>query len=214
MTKTEAGSLHSLPRANYHISILFSWLRKCENVFPFGPKTASSRGSERLRRTGGQTPRGHLSCSRGPYLGNPRPLQGVLSRSPPRAPGPPESFPSLRPSFSPPRALPAPSGCPPCLARRVCRMPGGEDSETVGRGRGSYFCDNRVISLCLPWLVLGVKNPPATPEMKRRTLKPWAGKKPWRRARQPAPAFSPGESQGQRSLAGLESVGSQSVRHD
>ena len=37
---------------------------------------------------------------------------------------------------------------------------------------------------------------------------------PWRRAWQPTPVFLPGESHGQRSLAGLQSVGSQRVGHD
>ena len=32
-------------------------------------------------------------------------------------------------------------------------------------------------------------------------LNPWVGKIPWRRAWQPTPVFSPGESYGQRSLA-------------
>jgi len=31
---------------------------------------------------------------------------------------------------------------------------------------------------------------------------PWVGKIPWRRAWQPTPALSPGESHGQRNLAG------------
>ena len=31
---------------------------------------------------------------------------------------------------------------------------------------------------------------------------PWVGKIPWRRAWQPTPVFLPGESHGQRSLAG------------
>ena len=37
---------------------------------------------------------------------------------------------------------------------------------------------------------------------KRRGLDPWIGKIPWRRARQPTPVFLPGQSHGQRSLAG------------
>ena len=37
---------------------------------------------------------------------------------------------------------------------------------------------------------------------KRLGFYPWAGKIPWRRAWQPIPVFSPGESQGQRSLVG------------
>ena len=36
----------------------------------------------------------------------------------------------------------------------------------------------------------------------RCRLDPWVGKIPWRRAWQPTPVFLPGESQGQRSLAG------------
>ena len=37
---------------------------------------------------------------------------------------------------------------------------------------------------------------------RRRGFDPWVGKIPWRRARQPTPVFLPGESHGQRSLAG------------
>ena len=37
---------------------------------------------------------------------------------------------------------------------------------------------------------------------KRCRFDPWVGKIPWRRAWQPTPAFLPGESHGQRSLAG------------
>ena len=37
---------------------------------------------------------------------------------------------------------------------------------------------------------------------KRLEFHPWVGKIPWRRERQPAPAFLPGESHGQRSLVG------------
>ena len=33
-------------------------------------------------------------------------------------------------------------------------------------------------------------------------LDPWVKKIPWRRARQPTPVFLPGESHGQRTLAG------------
>ena len=51
-------------------------------------------------------------------------------------------------------------------------------------------------------VVLVVKNPPANAADKRGWLDPWAGKIPWRRAWQPTPVFLPGESHGQRSLAG------------
>ena len=37
---------------------------------------------------------------------------------------------------------------------------------------------------------------------KRHSFDPWIGKIPWRRASQPTPVFLPGESHGQRSLAG------------
>ena len=37
---------------------------------------------------------------------------------------------------------------------------------------------------------------------KRRGFSPWVGKIPWRRAWQPTPVCLPGESHGQRSLAG------------
>ena len=37
---------------------------------------------------------------------------------------------------------------------------------------------------------------------------------PLEEVKQPTPVFSPGESQGQRSLVGLQSLGSQRVGHD
>ena len=36
---------------------------------------------------------------------------------------------------------------------------------------------------------------------------PWVGKIPWRRKWQPTPVFLPGESHGQKSLAGSQRVG-------
>ena len=39
----------------------------------------------------------------------------------------------------------------------------------------------------------------------RRGFDPWVGKIPWRRAWQPTPVLLPGESYGQRSLAGYSS---------
>ena len=47
---------------------------------------------------------------------------------------------------------------------------------------------------------------------KSREFNPRARKIPWRRTWQPTPVFLPGESHGQRSLAG--SIGSQRVRHN
>ena len=51
-------------------------------------------------------------------------------------------------------------------------------------------------------VVLVVKNPPAKAGNKRHRFDPWVRKVPWRRAWQPTPVFLPGESHGQRSLAG------------
>ena len=54
-----------------------------------------------------------------------------------------------------------------------------------------------------------VKNLPANEEDiedMRLRFSPWVRKIPWRRAWQPTPVFSPGESQGQRSLAGSSVV--------
>ena len=48
---------------------------------------------------------------------------------------------------------------------------------------------------------------------KRRGFDPWVGKIPWKRTWQPTPVFLPGESHGQRSLAGYSPWG-QRVRHD
>ena len=44
---------------------------------------------------------------------------------------------------------------------------------------------------------------------KRRGFDPWVGMIPWRRAWQPTPVFLPGESHGQRSLAGYSLWGRQ-----
>ena len=50
-------------------------------------------------------------------------------------------------------------------------------------------------------VALVVKSWPANAGDMRRGFDPWVGKIPWRRAWQPTPAFLPGESYGQRSLA-------------
>ena len=51
-------------------------------------------------------------------------------------------------------------------------------------------------------------------QYKRCSFYPWAGKIPWRRKWQPTPVFLPGKSQRQRRHGGLQSMGSQRVRHD
>ena len=46
------------------------------------------------------------------------------------------------------------------------------------------------------------KEPTCQCRRQRRRFDPWVGKIPWKRAWQPTPVFLPGESHGQRSLAG------------
>jgi len=50
--------------------------------------------------------------------------------------------------------------------------------------------------------VLEVKNPPANAGDVRCGVDPWVRKILWRKAWQPTPVFLPGESHGQRTLAG------------
>ena len=45
---------------------------------------------------------------------------------------------------------------------------------------------------------------------KRHEFDPWVGKIPWRRERLPPPVFLPGESRGQKSLAGYSPRGHKS----
>ena len=52
-----------------------------------------------------------------------------------------------------------------------------------------------------------VKNLPASAEDVRDGFNPWVGKIPWSGAWQPTPVFLPGESHGQRSLAGYSPWG-------
>ena len=56
-----------------------------------------------------------------------------------------------------------------------------------------------------------VRNPPAMQETK---LKPWVGKIPWRREWQHTPVLLPGESHGQRSLAGYSPWGHKESEQD
>ena len=56
-----------------------------------------------------------------------------------------------------------------------------------------------------------VKNLPA---IQGTWVDPWVGKMPWRIKCRPVPVFLPGKSHGQRSLAGLQYLGSPRVGHD
>ena len=65
------------------------------------------------------------------------------------------------------------------------------------------------------WVTLVVKNLPAKAGgSKTQGFDPWVGKIPWRRKRQPSPVFWPGKSQWTEEPGGLESTGSQRVRHN
>ena len=62
-----------------------------------------------------------------------------------------------------------------------------------------------VLEYHTPWAsqaALVVKNPLADAGDRRYRSNPWVGKILWRRVWQPTPVFLPGESHGQRSLAG------------
>ena len=51
-------------------------------------------------------------------------------------------------------------------------------------------------------------------QWRRPRFDPWVGKIPWKRSWQPTPVFLPGESHGQRSLAGYSPWGHKRVWHD
>ena len=59
-----------------------------------------------------------------------------------------------------------------------------------------------------------VKNPLAMQELQESGFDPWVRKIPWRRAWQSTPVFLPGESHGQRSLAGYSPWGRKRVRNN
>ena len=78
----------------------------------------------------------------------------------------------------------------------------------------TYFFSSLIIVWGFPGGTM-VKILPATCRRnKRYKLDPRVRKIPWRGAWQPTPVFLPGESHGQRSLAGLQSTGLYRVEHD
>ena len=74
-------------------------------------------------------------------------------------------------------------------------------SVLIGRSGTHSWGASRV----LPWY----RTRPPVQGSEETPIHPWVGKTPWRRKRQPAPVFSPGESHGQRSLAGYSPGGHQ-----
>ena len=84
---------------------------------------------------------------------------------------------------------------------------------TMAPGFNSLLKELRSCRLVVgfPWWL---SNTGSTCQCRRREFDPWFGKTPWRRKWQRTPVLLPGESHGQRSLeGGLQSVGSQRVRH-
>ena len=62
----------------------------------------------------------------------------------------------------------------------------------------------------LPWWFSGKES---TCQCKRHGFSPWVKKIPWTRKKEPIPVFSPEKSHGEEP-GGLQSMGSQKVRHD
>ena len=65
----------------------------------------------------------------------------------------------------------------------------------------------------LPWWLSGKESVCQYKRGKRCRFDPWVGKIPWRRKWQPTPVLLPGESHGQRSLAGYSPRGHRAT-HD
>ena len=96
-------------------------------------------------------------------------------------------------------------GFPGSLAGKESACNAGDPSSIPGSGRSpgkgigyplQYSCASLVAQM--------VKNPPAVQET---WVQSWIGKIPWRKTWQPTLVFLPGESHGQRSLAGYSPWG-------
>ena len=73
-------------------------------------------------------------------------------------------------------------------------------------------CFSAPNSCCLPWFVMLELHPI---QLKYRIwFTPWIRTTPWRRECHPTPVFFPGQSHGQRSLAGYSPWGHKRVRHE
>ena len=68
--------------------------------------------------------------------------------------------------------------------------------------------------LILNWLPQWLRWSRIHLQCRRPGFNSWAGKNPWRRAWQPTPVFLPGESTWTEGPGGLQSLGSQRVRHN
>ena len=72
-----------------------------------------------------------------------------------------------------------------------------------------YFINVKIIVVCFQTYhaSLVLQRQRIRLQRRRRGFDPWVGKIPWRRQWQPIPVFLPGESRGQRSLAGYSPWG-------
>ena len=71
----------------------------------------------------------------------------------------------------------------------------------------THICSKLFPILGFPGGASGKESTCQCSRQKRLRFDPWVGKMPWRRAWQPTPVFLPGESHGQRSLAGYSPWG-------
>ena len=82
---------------------------------------------------------------------------------------------------------------------------------TEESGKGNILI--HLSTLLREWLPRWLSGKEATCQFRkcrRHEFDPWVGKAPWRRKWQPSPVFLPGESHGQRSLAGYSPQGHKS----
>ena len=110
-----------------------------------------------------------------------------------------------RTGLEPALRLPSPAQCP------AGRMPGLVYWGRQGAGLAESHCTRATVLRLsiseLPWWLRWERT---CLRCKRLGFHPWVGKIPWRREWQPTPAFWPGESHGQRSLAGYSPWGCKS----
>ena len=81
---------------------------------------------------------------------------------------------------------------------------------TAGEGKGGMNWESRIDIYIYITMAQTVKNL----QCRRPGFHPWVGKIPWKRARQPTPAFLHGESTRTEKPGGLQCMGLQRVGHD
>ena len=153
-----------------------------EHRFPLGPVTSATRGLYRCRYKGNNdwvSPSNLVDVTGAGECG-PRP--GGRRRAAGEAP-------LLTPH-------------PPCALAATPEQLVASGSSGAVSEPSVPICKIRVTGL--PWRLSSKES---TCQCRRGQFNPWVGKTPWRRAWQPAPVSLPGESHGQRSLAGYSPWG-------